>query len=78
MSAFTVATPFWMFTGKPLPIPAVAPWTAWTAAFVLQRLHQAGDLLPEAGELRHAAELGRAARRRRHPQTAEDQAHDER
>ena len=25
-------------------------------AFVLQGLHQDGDLLPEAGELRHAAE----------------------
>ena len=47
-------------------------------AFVLQGLHQAGDLLPEAGELRHAAELGRAAGRRRYSQAAEDQAHDER
>ena len=47
-------------------------------AFVLQGLHQASDLLPEAGELRHAAESGGAVNRRRYPQAAEDQAHDER
>ena len=47
-------------------------------AFVLQGLHQAGDLLSEVGELRHAAESGRAVSRRRYPQAAEDQAHDQR
>ena len=45
---------------------------------VLQRLDQASDLLPEVGELRHAAESGRAVNRRRYPQAAEDQAHDQR
>ena len=34
MSAVTVVTPFWMFTGKPLPIPAAADWTAAAAVFV--------------------------------------------
>ena len=47
-------------------------------AFVLQGLHQASDLLSKAGELRRAAESGRAVNRGRYPQAAEDQAHDER
>jgi hypothetical protein len=52
--------------------------SARLVTFVFQGLHQAGDLLSEAGELRHAAELGCAVNRRRNPQAAENQAHGER
>src|SRR6185437_14761335 len=47
-------------------------------AFVLQGLHQAGDLLPEVSQLRYPAELGRVAGCYRYTQAAEDQAHAER
>src|SRR5258708_2470384 len=52
--------------------------SARLVTFVLQGLHQAGDLLSEVGELRHAAELGCTVGRGRDPQAAEDQAHGER
>jgi hypothetical protein len=46
-------------------------------ALVLQGLHEAGDLLPEGGELRHMAEFVGAVGGRHHPQAPEDQAHEQ-